>query len=171
MTTETDMRHLERALELAALGGNQVSPNPHVGAVLARDGKVLGEGYHHEIGGPHAEVEAILDAGDQDLAGATIYVSLEPCAHHGRTPPCTDAIIEAGVARVVVGIEDPDARVAGRGDRFNSARERVWRIQSADRRHHGQSNGGTPHKQLTLSTMPPEGEEIDESHLSHSRRK
>jgi diaminohydroxyphosphoribosylaminopyrimidine deaminase/5-amino-6-(5-phosphoribosylamino)uracil reductase len=115
VTTETDMRHLERALELAALGGNQVSPNPHVGAVLARDGKVLGEGYHHEIGGPHAEVEAILDAGDQDLAGATIYVSLEPCCHQGRTPPCTDAIRDAGIGRVVIASDDPSEHASGRG--------------------------------------------------------
>jgi len=115
VTTETDTRHLERALELAALGGADVSPNPHVGAVVARDGKVLGEGYHREVGGPHAEVEAIRDAGDEDLTGATIYVSLEPCCHQGRTPPCTDAIREAGIGRVVIASEDPSEHASGRG--------------------------------------------------------
>jgi diaminohydroxyphosphoribosylaminopyrimidine deaminase/5-amino-6-(5-phosphoribosylamino)uracil reductase len=115
VTTETDIGHLERALALAALGGDQVSPNPHVGAVLVRDGKVIGEGYHREIGGPHAEVEAILDAGDQDLAGATIYVSLEPCCHQGRTPPCTDAIRQAGIGRVVIASDDPSEHASGRG--------------------------------------------------------
>jgi diaminohydroxyphosphoribosylaminopyrimidine deaminase / 5-amino-6-(5-phosphoribosylamino)uracil reductase len=115
VTTETDVQHLERALELAALGGSRVSPNPHVGAVVVRDGKVLGEGYHQELGGPHAEVEAIRDAGDQDLNGATIYVSLEPCCHQGRTPPCTDAIREAGIGRVVIASDDPSEHASGRG--------------------------------------------------------
>ena len=82
---------------------------------VVRDGKVLGEGYHRAVGGPHAEVEAIRDAGDQDLAGATIYVSLEPCCHQGRTPPCTDAIREAGIGRVVVASDDPSEHASGRG--------------------------------------------------------
>ena len=115
MTSEFDARQLERAIELATLGGSRVSPNPRVGAVVVRDGKVLGEGYHHEAGGPHAEVEAIRDAAGQELAGATIYVSLEPCCHQGRTPPCTDAIREAGIARVVVASDDPSAHASGRG--------------------------------------------------------
>lgn len=115
MTTEFDARHLDRAIDLAALGGSRVSPNPRVGAVIVRDGRVLGEGYHQEAGGAHAEVAAILSAGDQDLSGATIYVSLEPCCHHGRTPPCTDAIREAGIARVVVASDDPSAHASGRG--------------------------------------------------------
>ena len=115
MTSEFDARQLERAIDLAALGGNGVSPNPRVGAVIARDGRVIAEGYHHQAGGPHAEVEAIHSAGDQDLGGATIYVSLEPCCHHGRTPPCTDAIREAGIARVVVASDDPSAHACGRG--------------------------------------------------------
>ena len=107
MTSEFDARQLERAIDLAALGGSRVSPNPRVGAVLVRDGQVIGEGYHHEAGGPHAEVEAIRSAAGTDLAGATIYVSLEPCCHQGRTPPCTEAILEAGIARVVVAYDDP----------------------------------------------------------------
>lgn len=114
MTSELDARHLERAIDLAALGGNLVSPNPRVGAVVVRDGKVVGEGYHQQAGGPHAEVEAIRNAG-QDLTGATIYVSLEPCCHQGRTPPCTDAIRESGIARVVVASDDPSAHASGRG--------------------------------------------------------
>ncbi|MDE3130208.1 MAG: bifunctional diaminohydroxyphosphoribosylaminopyrimidine deaminase/5-amino-6-(5-phosphoribosylamino)uracil reductase RibD [Acidobacteriota bacterium] len=115
VTSEFDVRQLQRAIDLAALAGNRVSPNPRVGAVVARDGRVLGEGYHHEAGGPHAEVEAIRGAGDQALAGATIYVSLEPCCHQGRTPPCTDAIRDAGIARVVVASDDPSAHASGRG--------------------------------------------------------
>lgn len=115
MTSEFDARQLERAIDLAELGGSRVSPNPRVGAVIVRDGRVIGEGYHHEAGGPHAEVEAIRSAGDNGVAGATIYVSLEPCCHQGRTPPCTDAIREAGIARVVVASDDPSTHAAGRG--------------------------------------------------------
>jgi diaminohydroxyphosphoribosylaminopyrimidine deaminase / 5-amino-6-(5-phosphoribosylamino)uracil reductase len=115
VTSEFDVRQLERAIDLAALGGTRVSPNPRVGAVVVRDGRVIGEGYHQEVGGPHAEVEAIRNAGEQGVEGATIYVSLEPCCHHGRTPPCTDAIREAGITRVVVASDDPSTHAAGRG--------------------------------------------------------
>jgi diaminohydroxyphosphoribosylaminopyrimidine deaminase/5-amino-6-(5-phosphoribosylamino)uracil reductase len=115
VTSEFDARQLERAIDLAALGGSRVSPNPRVGAVIVRDGRVIGEGYHQELGGPHAEVEAIRNAGEQGADGATIYVSLEPCCHHGRTPPCTDAIREAGITRVVVASDDPSTHAAGRG--------------------------------------------------------
>ncbi len=115
MNAEADSRHLQRAIDLAELGGNRVSPNPHVGAVIVRDGKVVGEGFHREVGGAHAEVEAISSAGGQDLSGATIYVSLEPCCHHGRTPPCTDAIRQAGIGRVVVASDDPSEHASGRG--------------------------------------------------------
>ncbi len=114
-TSETDASFLRRAIDLAACGNGRVSPNPQVGAVIVRDGRVLGEGFHRAVGGPHAEVEAIRSAGDGDLAGATIYVSLEPCCHHGRTPPCTDAIREAGISRVVVAAEDPSEHASGRG--------------------------------------------------------
>jgi diaminohydroxyphosphoribosylaminopyrimidine deaminase/5-amino-6-(5-phosphoribosylamino)uracil reductase len=92
-----------------------VSPNPLVGAVLASGEQTLGEGYHRAAGQHHAEVEAILAAGDRDLSQATLYVSLEPCCHQGRTPPCTDAIREAGIRRVVVASDDPSAHAAGRG--------------------------------------------------------
>ena len=83
--------------------------------MIVRDGKVIGEGFHRVVGGPHAEVEAIHDAGEQDLVGATMYVSLEPCCHQGRTPPCTDAIREAGIGRVVVASDDPSEHASGRG--------------------------------------------------------
>ena len=114
LRTETDRQHLARAVELATRGVGRVSPNPVVGAVLVRDGEVIGEGWHDEIGGAHAEVNAIAAAGG-DAAGATLYVSLEPCCHHGRTPPCTDAIVAAGIARVVVASDDPTEKASGRG--------------------------------------------------------
>ena len=113
--TEIDRRHLARAIDLAEQGRGRVSPNPLVGAVIGRDEEVLGEGFHGSLGGPHAEVEALSDAGDRDLAGATLYVSLEPCCHHGKTPPCTDAIRTAGIGRVVVGSDDPSEHASGRG--------------------------------------------------------
>lgn len=113
--TETDHQHLARAIELAALGRGRVSPNPLVGAVITRGGEVLGEGFHAALGGPHAEVEAIAAALGQDLNGATLYVSLEPCCHRGRTPACTDAIRQAGIGRVVVASDDPSEHAAGRG--------------------------------------------------------
>jgi len=98
--------HLERALELAERGRGTTHPNPLVGAVLVRDGEIVGEGWHERAGGPHAEIVALRAAGER-ARGATLYVTLEPCSHHGRTPPCADAVIEAGVARVVAGSTDP----------------------------------------------------------------
>ncbi|MEA2442785.1 MAG: diaminohydroxyphosphoribosylaminopyrimidine deaminase [Thermoleophilales bacterium] len=111
---ERDTRHLQRALELAAEARGHTSPNPLVGAVIVKDGRTIGEGYHHRAGDPHAERMA-LAACSEDPAGATIYVTLEPCCHHGRTPPCTDAIVEAGIRRVVIASDDPTAHAAGRG--------------------------------------------------------
>ncbi|MCC7376291.1 MAG: bifunctional diaminohydroxyphosphoribosylaminopyrimidine deaminase/5-amino-6-(5-phosphoribosylamino)uracil reductase RibD [Verrucomicrobiales bacterium] len=107
---------MKRALRLAAKGRGWVSPNPMVGAVVVRDGKVLGEGWHHGPGLPHAEVEAILDAERRghSTARATLYVTLEPCCTHGRTPPCTGAILRAGIARVVIAAVDPNPCHAGR---------------------------------------------------------
>jgi diaminohydroxyphosphoribosylaminopyrimidine deaminase / 5-amino-6-(5-phosphoribosylamino)uracil reductase len=113
--TDIDRRHLARAIEIAEQGRGHVSPNPLVGAVLADSDGVIGEGFHGQLGGPHAEVEAIQAAGDRALSRATLYVSLEPCCHHGRTPPCTDAIRQAGIARVVVASDDPSAHASGRG--------------------------------------------------------
>jgi len=112
--TERDLRHLNRTLELAARGRGHTSPNPLVGAVVVKNGRVIGEGFHAEAGLPHAEREA-LAACEEDPAGATLYVSLEPCAHHGRTPPCTDAILEARLSRVVVASDDPTPKASGRG--------------------------------------------------------
>ncbi|MBV9000717.1 MAG: bifunctional diaminohydroxyphosphoribosylaminopyrimidine deaminase/5-amino-6-(5-phosphoribosylamino)uracil reductase RibD [Solirubrobacterales bacterium] len=114
-TTEIDRRHLARAIKLAEGGRGRVSPNPLVGAVIGRYEEILGEGFHGVLGGPHAEVEAISAAGERDLAGATLYVSLEPCCHQGRTPPCTDAIRAAGIERVVVASDDPSEHASGRG--------------------------------------------------------
>src|SRR4051794_23501877 len=113
--TDPDHEHLARAVELAERGLGRVSPNPLVGAVVVRDGQVLGEGWHEEYGGPHAEVNAIRAAGDADLSGSTLYVSLEPCCHQGHQPPCTDAILAAGIGRVVVASDDPSSKAAGRG--------------------------------------------------------
>jgi diaminohydroxyphosphoribosylaminopyrimidine deaminase / 5-amino-6-(5-phosphoribosylamino)uracil reductase len=115
--TEVQEAHLRRALELAEGGRGRVSPNPLVGAVLARDQEMIGEGFHAELGGLHAERVAIEDcrARGGDPAGASLYVTLEPCAHHGRQPPCTEAILEAEIARVVYASEDPTEKAAGRG--------------------------------------------------------
>ncbi|MGE5635341.1 MAG: bifunctional diaminohydroxyphosphoribosylaminopyrimidine deaminase/5-amino-6-(5-phosphoribosylamino)uracil reductase RibD, partial [Nocardioidaceae bacterium] len=108
------MRHLERTIELASRARGNTSPNPLVGAVVVKDEHVIGEGFHVAAGLPHAEREALAHC-SEDPAGATMYVSLEPCAHHGRTPPCTDAIIAAGIGRVVVASDDPSRTAAGRG--------------------------------------------------------
>jgi diaminohydroxyphosphoribosylaminopyrimidine deaminase/5-amino-6-(5-phosphoribosylamino)uracil reductase len=115
ITTDTDRAHLTRAIELARNGGGEVKPNPFVGAVVVRDGQILGEGWHERYGGPHAEVNAIENCGAIDLTGATLYVSLEPCCHEGKTPPCTNAILHAGIARVVVASDDPTEKASGRG--------------------------------------------------------
>lgn len=128
--TETDQVQLSRALELAEQGRGRASPNPLVGAVLARDGEVLGEGFHAEYGGRHAEVAAIAASGGGDLSGATLYVSLEPCCHHGKTPPCTNAIVATGIARVVVASDDPSEKASGRG--LGILRDEGVEVQVAD---------------------------------------
>jgi diaminohydroxyphosphoribosylaminopyrimidine deaminase/5-amino-6-(5-phosphoribosylamino)uracil reductase len=112
--TPFDEAAMRRALELAARGLYSTQPNPRVGAVLARDGEIVGEGWHEYAGGPHAEPRAIAAAGERSR-GATAYVTLEPCSHHGRTPPCVDGLLAAGVRRVVYAAGDPDPRVNGRG--------------------------------------------------------
>jgi diaminohydroxyphosphoribosylaminopyrimidine deaminase/5-amino-6-(5-phosphoribosylamino)uracil reductase len=112
--TERDTRHLMRTIELASRARGQTSPNPMVGAVVVKDGRVIGEGITQPAGEDHAEVMA-LEAAAGSTAGATMYVSLEPCCHQGRTPPCTDAILSAGIARVVIASDDPTPKAAGRG--------------------------------------------------------
>jgi diaminohydroxyphosphoribosylaminopyrimidine deaminase/5-amino-6-(5-phosphoribosylamino)uracil reductase len=116
-TTSADLRFLRKALELAAGGRGRVSPNPLVGAVVVRGQEIIGEGFHAELGGLHAERAALADAArrGEDTAGATIYVTLEPCAHQGRQPPCVEAIAEADLARVVIASDDPTAKAAGKG--------------------------------------------------------
>lgn len=109
-----DEHYMRRAIELAALGRFTTSPNPNVGCVIVKEGEIIGEGYHHHAGGPHAEVNALKMAGDK-AKGATAYVTLEPCSHFGKTPPCADALINAGIKRVVAAMQDPNPQVAGRG--------------------------------------------------------
>lgn len=109
-----DAMHMAQALRLAERGLHTTQPNPRVGCVVAHGERVVGQGWHIRAGEPHAEVYALREAGEQAL-GATAYVTLEPCAHHGRTPPCADALIAAGVARVVIAAEDPFPQVAGKG--------------------------------------------------------
>ncbi len=114
---DTAVSHLSRAVELAQRGRGAVAPNPLVGAVVERAGEVIGEGWHAELGGPHAEVAALADcaARGNQACGATMVVTLEPCAHQGRQPPCADAIVAAGISRVVIGADDPTEKASGRG--------------------------------------------------------
>lgn len=116
-----DEKFMARALQLAKRGRFTTMPNPNVGCVIAKDGEIVGEGFHFRAGEPHAEVHALRMAGDK-AQGATAYVTLEPCSHHGRTPPCCDALITAGVSRVVAAMQDPNPQVAGRG---------LYRLQQA----------------------------------------
>lgn len=140
--TATD--HMQRAIELAREAVGSTSPNPPVGAVLVRDGRVVGEGCTQPPGGPHAETEALWMAGDA-ARGADLYVTLEPCAHHGRTPPCADALIEAGVAWVRIAVMDPAPHTAGRG---------VKRLRDA----------GIP---VTIDDGPPEALQLVEAFAKH----
>jgi diaminohydroxyphosphoribosylaminopyrimidine deaminase/5-amino-6-(5-phosphoribosylamino)uracil reductase len=114
MTSFSDQQWMQRCLELARQAQGQTAPNPLVGSVVVKAGQIIGEGFHPKAGQPHAEIFALRAAGER-AQGATLYVNLEPCNHYGRTPPCTDALIQAGVARVVVGMIDPNPKVAGSG--------------------------------------------------------
>jgi len=123
----TERIFMQRALFLAALGKGRTSPNPMVGAVLVKQGRVLGEGYHRRAGEDHAEVIALREAGDR-ASGATLYVTLEPCSHYGRTPPCTDQIIQTGIQRVVASMADPNPLVLGGG--FERLRQAGIRVET-----------------------------------------
>ena len=112
--SQQDLEFMTQAIALAKQGRYTTTPNPNVGCVIAKDGAVIGEGYHIEAGGPHAEIHALAQAGS-NAEGATAYVTLEPCSHYGRTPPCSEALIKAGVSRVVAAMVDPNPEVAGRG--------------------------------------------------------
>ena len=114
MFDETDTRMMQNALALARLGRFSTSPNPRVGCVIAHGGQIVGQGFHIKAGGPHAEVHALRQAGEM-ARGATAYVTLEPCSHYGRTPPCAEALIRSGVSRVVAAMTDPNPQVAGKG--------------------------------------------------------
>jgi len=121
--TDADRAHMARALELAERGLYTTTPNPRVGCVIVDDGEVIGEGWHERAGEPHAEAGALADAAARghDPRGATLYVTLEPCNHAGRTPPCTDAVIAAGIARVVAAMRDPNPQAAHGADRLRAA--------------------------------------------------
>ncbi len=121
MESERDIHFMKRALELAKLRKGLTHPNPTVGCVIVKDGKIVSEGYHEKAGMPHAEVVALERAG-KEAEGSTVYVTLEPCSHHGRTPPCTDALIRAKVKRVVIATPDPNPLVSGKG---------IWKLKSA----------------------------------------
>jgi diaminohydroxyphosphoribosylaminopyrimidine deaminase/5-amino-6-(5-phosphoribosylamino)uracil reductase len=114
MFSAADHEHMAQALRLAEKGLYTTTPNPRVGCVIVRDGRVVGSGWHERAGEPHAEIHALAQAGGS-AQGATVYVTLEPCSHHGRTPPCAEALIKAGVSRVVVAMVDPNPQVAGEG--------------------------------------------------------
>jgi diaminohydroxyphosphoribosylaminopyrimidine deaminase / 5-amino-6-(5-phosphoribosylamino)uracil reductase len=114
MNTATDHQFMTRALRLAEQGLYSTTPNPRVGCVIVKHGIIIGEGAHLKAGEPHAEVYALRQAG-ANAAGADVYVTLEPCSHHGRTPPCADALIQVGVSRVIVAMQDPNPQVAGSG--------------------------------------------------------
>ena len=108
---------MRRALELAGKAAGRTSPNPMVGAVIVKNGRVIAEGYHKKAGRPHGEIEALRKVGKQ-AKGAQMFVNLEPCCYQGRTPPCTDAIIESGIKELFLGMRDPNPRVAGKGSRI-----------------------------------------------------
>lgn len=115
-----DENYMRRALQLAAQAIGKTSPNPLVGCVIVKNNEIIGEGFHHKAGTPHAEVHALRQAGEK-TKDATAYVSLEPCSHFGRTPPCADALVKSGIHRVVIAMQDPNPHVSGEG--INRLRE------------------------------------------------
>ena len=113
----TDEFYMRRAIELAKKGRGWTNPNPMVGAVIVKNGRIIGEGYHEKCGELHAERNAIASL-TESAGGATLYVTMEPCCHYGKTPPCTEAILEQKIARVVIGSRDPNPKVSGKGARI-----------------------------------------------------
>ena len=143
-------RFMARALELAQQGLFTTDPNPRVGCVLVKDGEVIGEGFHKRAGEGHAEVEAIRASGKQHLFGATAYVTLEPCCHQGRTGPCSTALIEAGVARVVVAMRDPNPSVDGGG--LKQLADAVFcTVKKA--RQHREAARGSPQRRFNRASL------------------
>ena len=149
--TERDARHLSEGIELAGRARGQTSPNPIVGAVVVKGGRVIGEGITQPPGEQHAERDGAGRLREDHATGATLYVSLEPCCHHGRTPPCTDAILEAGIARVVIASDDPTPKAAGRGPGI--LRDEGVQVDVCGRRR----RGGRPPAQPALPQARPHG--------------
>ena len=117
--SDDDIKYMREALALAEKGKGNVEPNPMVGAVIVKNGNIIGRGYHKKFGGPHAEIEAINSVQDKDdIKGATMYVTLEPCSHYGKTPPCCEALVRVRIKRVVVGMIDPNPLVKGKGIKY-----------------------------------------------------
>ncbi|MBE6306659.1 MAG: bifunctional diaminohydroxyphosphoribosylaminopyrimidine deaminase/5-amino-6-(5-phosphoribosylamino)uracil reductase RibD [Bacteroidaceae bacterium] len=168
-----DERYMQRCLQLAAMADGHTSPNPMVGAVVVCNGKIIGEGYHRQCGGPHAEVNAIASVRNKSLLRqSTIYVSLEPCSHHGKTPPCCDLIIASGIPRVVVGCLDPFPQVSGRGVKrlqengieviTNVLQEECWWLNRKFMTYHGK---GRPY--VTLKWAQSSDHYIDRVRAPH----
>ena len=143
-----DALYMTEAFDLAEKGRGSAHPNPLVGAVLVKDGEVVGRGWHHAPGEPHAEAMALAQAGEA-ARGATLYCTLEPCSHHGKTPPCADALVTAGVARAVVALGDPNPQVDGGG--FRKLRDGGVVVQVAEER----VGGACPHAERALPQVPP----------------
>ncbi|ACF11130.1 riboflavin biosynthesis protein RibD [Chlorobaculum parvum NCIB 8327] len=144
-----DEGHMRRCLELAERGAGSVSPNPMVGSVIVHDGRVIGEGWHQKYGGPHAEPHAIASVEDEALLRqSTLYVNLEPCSHHGKTPPCADLIVEKCIPRVVVGCLDPHKKVAGKG---------IARLREAG-------------VEVTVGVLEAESERLNEAFMTSHRK-
>ncbi|NIO09721.1 MAG: bifunctional diaminohydroxyphosphoribosylaminopyrimidine deaminase/5-amino-6-(5-phosphoribosylamino)uracil reductase RibD [Deltaproteobacteria bacterium] len=148
MGRDLDEQYMRMALDLAIRGAGRTSPNPMVGAVVVRGGRTVGRGYHRRAGGDHGEIVALKRAGKR-AQGATLYLNLEPCTHHGRTPPCTPTVIQSGVKRVVVGMMDPNPRVAGRG---------IRRLRQAGIR-------------VQVGVLEPECRKINEAFIKHIRHR
>ncbi|OCG07525.1 riboflavin biosynthesis protein RibD [Gilliamella sp. wkB178] len=158
MISDKDQFYMQRAIELAKLGRFTTTPNPNVGCVIIKDNRIIGEGYHQKAGEPHAEVYALKMAGNNAIGG-TAYVTLEPCSHFGKTPPCADALIKSGIKRVVIAMQDPNPNVAGKGiKRLNDAGVKVCvgvlvdQAESLNKGFLKRMRTGLPYVQLKLAT-------------------